>query len=60
MTFCHYHRGPSETAVAVDVVEVGSGPGKFLFACKPCREQRRLTPLNPEHRDPEPQAEPRP
>lgn len=54
MKFCHYHRGPSETAVAVDVVEVGSGPGAFRFACKPCREQRRLTPLNPEHRDPEP------
>ncbi|MFJ8852331.1 hypothetical protein [Streptomyces sp. NPDC102437] len=42
--WCHWHKGPSGTAVLVDVIEQGSGPGRQLYACAPCREQRRLTP----------------
>lgn len=43
--FCHWHGGPSETAVAVKLVERNSGPPALLYACAPCREQRRLSPL---------------
>lgn len=43
--WCHWHEGPSETAVLVDAVEKNSGPPYGLFACAPCREQRRLVPL---------------
>lgn len=43
--WCHWHKGPSQTAVAVQSVESASGPGYTLYACAPCREQRRLTPL---------------
>lgn len=43
--WCHWHQGPSGTAVLVRVIEQGSGPGAALYACAPCREQRRLTPF---------------
>ncbi|MFI5755604.1 hypothetical protein [Streptomyces sp. NPDC051569] len=43
-TWCDWHAGPSETAVLIDVIEQGSGPGITRFACAPCREQRGLTP----------------
>ncbi|MFW3474480.1 hypothetical protein ACN24M_24755 [Streptomyces microflavus] len=43
--WCHWHEGPSETALMVQIIEQGSGPGAGLYACAPCREQRRLTPL---------------
>lgn len=43
--WCHWHKGPSETALLVDAVEPASGPGKPLYACAPCREQRGLAPL---------------
>lgn len=42
--WCHWHKGPSETAVLVQVIEQGSGPGGSLYACAPCREQRGLAP----------------
>ncbi|MER5361694.1 hypothetical protein [Streptomyces sp. NPDC002785] len=42
--WCHWHKGPSGTAVLVDVVEQGSSQGTDLYACAPCREQRCLTP----------------
>ncbi|MFI5754302.1 hypothetical protein [Streptomyces sp. NPDC051569] len=42
--WCDWHVGPSETAVLIDVIEQGSGPGITWFACAPCREQRRLVP----------------
>ncbi|MGW3165850.1 hypothetical protein ACWC9Q_23825 [Streptomyces sp. NPDC001142] len=42
--WCHWHKGPSGTAVLVDVIEQGSGPGIGLYACAPCREQRRIHP----------------
>jgi hypothetical protein len=42
---CDYHDGPSETAVIVDTIERQSAPPIAVYACAPCREQRRLTPL---------------
>jgi hypothetical protein len=43
--WCHWHKGMSSTVVLVQVVEQGSGPGATLYACRPCREQRGLTPF---------------
>ncbi|MEU2094388.1 hypothetical protein ABZ741_39155 [Streptomyces globisporus] len=43
--WCHWHKGPSGTAVLIRIIEQGSGPGAMLYACAPCREQRRLAPL---------------
>ncbi|MFH9369104.1 hypothetical protein ACH4K8_25885 [Streptomyces anulatus] len=43
--WCHWHKGPSGTAVMVDLVEQNSGPGAGLYACAPCREQRGLVPV---------------
>jgi hypothetical protein len=40
--WCHWHQGPSGTAVLIQVIEQGSGPGYALYACAPCREQRGL------------------
>jgi hypothetical protein len=45
-TFCHFHGDSSETALPVQPVERPSGAAPVvLYACAPCREQRRLTPL---------------
>ncbi|MFE3004258.1 MULTISPECIES: hypothetical protein [unclassified Streptomyces] len=44
--YCHWHKGPSGTAVMVQAVEQGSGPGAALYACAPCREQCDLTPYS--------------
>ncbi|MGW7366458.1 hypothetical protein ACWGI8_24240 [Streptomyces sp. NPDC054841] len=46
--WCHWHKGPSETAQLVEYGERQSGPPVPLYACAPCREQRGLKP----HRDP--------
>jgi hypothetical protein len=43
--WCHWHEGPSGTALLVGAVEKNSGPPYGLYACAPCREQRGLTPL---------------
>jgi hypothetical protein len=43
--WCHWHKGPSETAVLVDAIERNSAPPMPLYACAPCREQRGLVPL---------------
>jgi len=43
--WCHWHKGPSGTAVLIRVIEQGSGPGATLYACAPCREQRSLAPF---------------
>ncbi|MEU6709090.1 hypothetical protein [Streptomyces wuyuanensis] len=40
--YCHWHKGPSQTARLVDAVERQSGPPVALYACAPCREQHRL------------------
>ncbi|WP_327711308.1 hypothetical protein OG912_24875 [Streptomyces sp. NBC_00464] len=44
--WCHWHKGPSGTAVLIRIIEQGSGPGAALYACAPCREQRRLVPID--------------
>lgn len=44
--YCHWHKGPSGTAVLIRIIEQGSGPGAALYACAPCREQRRLVPVD--------------
>lgn len=44
MRWCNWHRGPSDTAVLVRIIEQASGPGGGLYACAPCRQQHRLTP----------------
>ncbi|GAA5033246.1 hypothetical protein [Streptomyces siamensis] len=43
--WCHWHRGHSQTARLVQIIEQSSGPGAGLYACAPCREQRGLTPV---------------
>lgn len=42
--WCHWHEGPSGTAVLVQIIEQNSGPGWAMYACAPCREQRGLAP----------------
>lgn len=42
--WCHWHQGPSGTAVLIEIIEQGSGPGTALYTCAPCCEQGRLTP----------------
>lgn len=44
--WCHWHKGPSETAILVDAIERNSAPPIALYACAPCREQRGLIPLS--------------
>lgn len=43
--WCHWHVGPSQTAVLVDAIERPSAAPFSLYACAPCREQRGLVPL---------------
>ncbi|MVO86649.1 hypothetical protein GPA10_18265 [Streptomyces sp. p1417] len=43
--WCHYHKGPSATAVMVDFIERASAAPVGLYACAPCREQRGLVPV---------------
>lgn len=43
--WCHWHKGPSGTAVLIHIIEQNSGPGAGRYACAPCREQRHLIPL---------------
>lgn len=43
--WCHWHEGPSQTAVMVDAVERRDDSPLPLYACAPCREQRGLIPL---------------
>ncbi|MEU6926304.1 hypothetical protein [Streptomyces sp. NPDC046631] len=43
--WCDRHKGPSETAVLVDVVGEDSGTARGRYACAPCRQQRSLQPI---------------
>lgn len=45
--YCSWHKGYSDTARLVRVIEQGSGvgAGSGLFACADCREANRLVPL---------------
>ncbi|HTE57062.1 MAG TPA: hypothetical protein VK698_39685 [Kofleriaceae bacterium] len=42
--WCHWHKGASETAVLVQIIEQASASGARLYACTPCREQHHLVP----------------
>ncbi|MGW6262486.1 hypothetical protein [Streptomyces sp. NPDC055085] len=44
-SWCHWHEGPSQTALMVDTVERRGDSPLPLYACAPCREQRGLIPL---------------
>jgi len=43
--WCSWHRGNADGIRLITGVEQGSGPGANLFACAPCRDAYRLTPL---------------
>ncbi|NJP70057.1 hypothetical protein [Streptomyces sp. C1-2] len=43
--YCAWHRGLSQSAVLVQIIEQGSGPGAGLYACATCRAQHHLTPV---------------
>ncbi|MGP3983265.1 hypothetical protein [Streptomyces sp. KR80] len=59
--WCSWHEGYAEDPVLVGVVEVGSGPGGSLYACRDCVEAYRLKPLSdhPEESDGSPLYEQR-
>ncbi|WP_371670039.1 hypothetical protein OG985_21805 [Streptomyces sp. NBC_00289] len=43
--YCSWHAGYAEGVRLIHAIEQGSGPGRTVFACAPCREQFRLVPL---------------
>lgn len=43
--WCAWHRGMSNTARLVRIIEQSSGPGAGLFACASCREVNDLVPV---------------
>lgn len=45
IAWCSWHQGLSGTARLVRIIEQGSGTGASLYACGPCRETFRLTPM---------------
>jgi len=42
--YCAWHKGPTGTAVLIEMVERQSGPPYGRYVCAPCREQRGLVP----------------
>ena len=42
-TWCHWHRGHTDTGRLIIAEEQGSGPGAHRYACAPCRKEHRLT-----------------
>lgn len=43
--YCAWHKGYADGVRLIHAVEQGSGGGHCIFACPPCREVHRLTPL---------------
>lgn len=44
--WCHWHEGPSDSALLVRIHEQGSGTGGgMLYACQSCRTKHGLVPL---------------
>lgn len=43
--YCSWHEAYSRSAVLVQIIEQGSGPGAGLYACANCRAQHHLTPV---------------
>lgn len=46
---CDFHRGPSGTARLVELTEQDDGKLAARYACRPCREQRRLPDIDTLH-----------
>lgn len=42
--WCHWHRGPSSTAVLIDTIGEDPDPVESRYACAPCRQVRGLRP----------------
>jgi hypothetical protein len=42
---CNWCGKSTGTPVLVGVIETGSGPGRFLYACLDCRAMYRIRPL---------------
>jgi hypothetical protein len=49
--WCTWHRDNADDTVLIRVIEVGSGPGAFLYACADCVTAYRLVPLQDHHED---------
>ncbi|MFE6777985.1 hypothetical protein [Streptomyces sp. NPDC057702] len=50
--WCNIHRGPTDRAIAVAVIEVNSGPGGTVWSCPDCVARHRIVPLaeqSPDH-----------
>lgn len=45
-SWCNTHRGPTEQAVAVAVIEANSGPGGTVWSCAECVERYGIVPLD--------------
>lgn len=43
--YCSWHRGLSQSAILVRIIEQQSGPGVGMYACAPCREKHGLRPV---------------
>lgn len=44
--YCCWHGAPAEDVLLIQIIDQSSGPrSPALYACRPCREQRRLVPL---------------
>ncbi|MFT2017802.1 hypothetical protein ACMA1D_18465 [Streptomyces sp. 796.1] len=45
-SWCNTHRGPTEQAIAVAVIEANSGPGGTVWSCAECVERYGIVPLD--------------
>ncbi|MBC3992775.1 hypothetical protein H8N00_28665 [Streptomyces sp. AC563] len=50
-SWCNTHRGPTERAIAVAVIEVNSGPGGTVWSCPDCVERYGIVPLDEQSPD---------
>ncbi|MEU3960995.1 hypothetical protein AB0F42_14370 [Streptomyces buecherae] len=49
--WCNTHRGPTERAIAVAVIEVNSGPGGTVWSCPDCVARYGIVPLDEQSPD---------
>lgn len=50
-SWCNTHRGPTERAIAVAVIEVNSGPGGTVWSCPDCVARYGIVPLDEQSPD---------
>jgi hypothetical protein len=43
---CHWCKKATSTPVLVGIIETGSGPGRFVYACASCKATYRIKPLS--------------